>query len=333
MSLPSVTVVIPTFNRPEGLIQAVLSVYEQTLAKTDGFALVIVDNHPEATGAAAIETLRAQCPANLQFSVIHEPRAGVANARNAAMASVETDLVAFLDDDMTAPADWLERLLEAHQAHPQPVMFGPVLTVLPEDIKRHRAYFEAFFARDPGHQTGLISKSYGCGNSLMDFSKIPGKAPWFDETMNEIGGEDDRLFERVRNGDLKFAWASKAPTLEHPQRKRLSLSYTLRRAFSYGQAPVTLARLARPRRYGDMVKWIVIGGGKAVLHGLAYLILLIMRHPKRAFELDKAVRGLSKVLWFLDFKFYGASSLKKSPPSFALYTPRPKSTDAKADQA
>ena len=333
MSFPSVTVIVPTFNRPDGLKKAVSSVFAQTLSDQSGFDLIIVDNHPDGTAHEMIETLRKDCPSSVHFTAVNEPRAGVANARNAAMTRVRTDLVAFLDDDMTAPKDWLEQILKAREAYPAPVVFGPVITALPDDVSKHRAYFEAFFARDPGHVTGLIEESYGCGNSLIDFSKVPGTAPWFDETMNEIGGEDDRLFQRIREAGLSFAWAADAPVNEHPLPNRIHLSYTLRRAFSYGQAPITLARLSSKRQYGTIAKWMTIGAGKTVLHGFAWLALFIARHPNRAFQLDKAIRGLSKVLWFLDFKFYGSSSLKNSTPNVSLYTPRPKSTSAKADEA
>ncbi|MEM1086200.1 MAG: glycosyltransferase family 2 protein [Pseudomonadota bacterium] len=332
MTSAPVTVVIPTFDRPDGLTKAVLSVYAQSLAAKAGFALVIVDNHPDGTGEAAIDQLRQLCPSSIAFSAVHEPRAGVANARNAAMMRVETDLVAFLDDDMTAPKDWLERLLEAHEAYPAPVIFGPVVTALPADVKRHRAYFEAFFARDPGHAKGYIGESYGCGNALIDFSKVPGKAPWFDETMNEIGGEDDRLFETIRAVGGQFAWASDAPVNEHPLRKRLTLNYTLRRAFSYGQGPVTMARLAEPQRPLDMLKWMLIGLGKAFIHGAAWVALSLIRHPKRAFQLDEAVRGLAKPLWFVDFQFYGASQLGKNPLGLRWFKPRPKRVSAKVDE-
>ncbi|MEO1641805.1 MAG: glycosyltransferase [Pseudomonadota bacterium] len=333
MSLPPVTVVIPTFNRPDGLTQAVLSVYDQTLVDKAGFALVIVDNHPDGTGGKAIEKLRKLCPVSIEFTTVHEPRAGVANARNAAMARVETDLVAFLDDDMTAPRDWLERLLDGYHAYPAPVTFGPVVTALPDDVKRHRAYFEAFFARDPGHSKGYIEASYGCGNALIDFARVPGGPPWFDETMNEIGGEDDRLFEKVRSVGGTFAWAADAPVNEHPLRSRLTLNYTLRRAFSYGQGPVTMARMADPQRPLEMAKWMVIGTGKAFMHSLAWIGLSLIRHPKRAFQLDEAVRGIAKPLWFLDFQFYGASQLSKNPLGIRWFKPRPKASAAKADEA
>jgi glycosyltransferase involved in cell wall biosynthesis len=330
MTFPDLTVVVPTFNRPDGLTKAVLSLFAQRYVKT-GFTLIIVDNAPDNSALQAIETLRKVCPQTITLIALHEPNAGVANARNKAMGAVATDLVAFLDDDQSAPDDWLERILENHARFPAPVTFGPVVTALPETQKRHRAYFSSFFAREPDLKSGYTERSFGCGNALIDFSMIPDKGPWFDVLMNEIGGEDDMLFERIRDSGGQFAWAANAPVLEYPLPSRISLSYTLRRAFSYGQGPVTLARLATPQRRLDMLKWMAIGAGKAVWHGFQWFALSLIRHPNRAFQLDKAVRGASKVLWFIDFRFYGQAAVDKSIKKMRWFKPRRRTAAVEAD--
>lgn len=307
-----ISVVVPTFNRPSGLKRAVTSVFRQTLVPT-GFDLIIVDNAPDGSAAEAIEELRRACPATINFIALHEPAAGVANARNCAMRAVKTDLVAFLDDDQSAPKTWLEALLNAYRQFPAAVTFGPVRTTLPNGQRRHQRYFEDFFAREPGFESGYIEASFGCGNALVDFSKVPGHAPWFDTAMNESGGEDDVLFVRIRDSFGRFAWAAEAPVWEHPPAKRVTLTYTLKRAFSYGQAPITLAR--RKTRFPILIilYWMLIGAGKTIWHGGLWLLHSLARHPNRAFQLDKAVRGIGKLIWWIDLRFYGAAVLKTKP--------------------
>lgn len=312
-----ISVVVPTFNRPEGLKTAVESLFMQTMS-TSGFDLIIVDNTPDASASDMISYLRKSCPKAIRFIALHEPAAGVANARNTAMEAVETDLVAFLDDDQSAPANWLENLLENYRQYPAAVTFGPVITKLPDGHRRHQAYFEAFFARDPEFASGYIDESFGCGNALIDFARIDGGAPWFDTQMNEIGGEDDLLFQRVRKSKGQFAWAADAPVLEYPLPERVTLNYTLRRAFSYGQAPITLARRGGRKRFDLVLLWMLVGIGKAVFHGLQWVGLSLIRHPSRAWQLDRAVRGISKVFWWIDLRFYGEAALKqrqKTPPA------------------
>ena len=305
-----ISVVIPTFNRPDGLKRAVESVFAQTYA-TKGFELIVVDNTPDATAGDMISALRANCPETINFIALHEPAAGVANARNCAMQAVSYQLVAFLDDDQSAPADWLTELLKAHNAHPAAVTFGPVETKLPEGQRRHEDYFKSFFARDPHFNTGYIDTSFGCGNALIDFSKVPGKHPWFDVAMNETGGEDDVLFGRISDAFGRFAWAEQARVFEHPGEARVALRYTLRRAFSYGQAPITLARRegrANPLLIGF---WMLVGAVKAATHSSIWVAQSLIRHPKRAFHLDQTVRGIGKLLWWIDLHFYGAAVLQR----------------------
>ncbi|MEO1472830.1 MAG: glycosyltransferase family 2 protein [Pseudomonadota bacterium] len=315
MSHHRVTVVIPTFNRPDGLLRAVRSVFAQTLARRDTFALVIVDNTPDATAAVAIETLRAECPDTIRLDAVHAPRPGVANARNAAMIAVKTNLVAYLDDDQEAPEPWLERLLATYEVFPAAVVFGAVVTKLPKDIRDHSAYLSYFFGREPDHQTGYIAKPYGTGNALVDFSKVPEGERYFDPAMNVSGGEDDLFFEQTKKHGGRFAWSSDAPVFEHPERSRLSLQYTMRRAFAYGRAPILTALRATPARHLDVLKWMGVGVFKAVWHGLKWLGLLMLRRKDHAFELDASVRGLGKIFWFIEMKFYGGAALKRQTQS------------------
>lgn len=331
MTYPPLTVIVPTFNRPEGITLAVESLFAQTLVAEGGFTLVIVDNAPDASAAEAVKALRAKCPSGVNFITLHEPNAGVANARNKAMSVVTTNLVAFLDDDQSAPETWLEQLLDHYATYPASVTFGPVETRLPDPTILHREYFERFFARLPDLETGYTDQSFGCGNALIDFSLIDGKAPWFDVAMNEIGGEDDRLFERVRDSDGTFAWAADAVVYEHPPEKRIHLRYTLKRAFAYGQGPVTMARMAQPTQYLEIAKWMAVGSVKASFHGALWLFQLAIRHPKRAYQLDEAIRGAAKVFWFVDFKFYGQAMLEKKPHRFRLFNSRRRSNDEATD--
>lgn len=308
MTNDTVTVVIPTYNRPESLHRAVESLFWQSLRK-DGFRVLIVDNSREATARFAFDALEAAAPDTITLTYLHAPEPGVANARNAAMDALVTPLAAFLDDDQTAPPEWLEQLLAAHDAFGAAVTFGPVLTLLPDGIDKHRAYFEAFFARDPGSRDGYIAKPWGCGNALLDTRQINWPKPWFDTRMNEVGGEDDVLFQRIGNAGGKFAWASAASVNEHPLPQRISLSYTLRRALAYGQGPITLARRANPPRYASILMWIGIGAAKFALHGTLWTAQWITRRPDRAFEADKAIRGLGKVLFWKKMRFYGTATV------------------------
>ncbi len=318
MSDPLLSVIMPTFDRPENLVRAVRSLFSQTCLRRMGFTLILVDNTPGHTAMASIKALRSECPDMITLISLHEPNPGVANARNAAMRAAKTDLIAFLDDDQTAPPDWLEALLEAYAQCQAIATFGPVITKLPDPDCLHADYFRHFFARDPGHDSGYIDEYYGCGNALIDFAQIPGGPPWFDTKMNETGGEDDMLFRRIKPLGKSYAWAGDAHVFEQPLESRLNLHYTLRRAFSYGQGPVTLAYLASPRRYLSMLYWICVGCVKTPLYAGLWCLLFLARKPGHVTALDQMFRGLGKIIWFIDVQSYGQSALDKKLPRFTL---------------
>jgi len=320
---PRVSVVVPTYHRPDGLEQAIKSIFKQTIIE-QGLDIIIVDNDPAASAADAIDRLKSICPETVTIRADHEPRAGVANARNKAMGLLRTDLVAFLDDDQTAAPDWLEKLLINAERYGTTVSFGPLTTVLPDETMKHHAYFAEFFGRHPGHSNGPIDEFYGICNSLIDFSRIEPLDPWFDEATNETGGEDDMLFHHILTTGGTFSWQSDANVYEHPEARRVNLSYTLRRAVAYGQGPVTLARKSKPPRFDKVIGWMAVGGAKALYHGTIALGMFVIRHPRRAYHYDRTVRGLAKIFWFVGMRFYGAAAAPKPKD----LSPEPTSTAA-----
>lgn len=304
----SICVMIPTFQRLDGLERAVRSVFAQDYARE--FELLVIDNDPSGGARETARKLSANTPSHIKFTYIHEPRAGVSNARNRGIAETEAGLIAFLDDDQSAPSSWLGNLIASYEHFPAAVTFGPVLTVLPENIERHRAYFKDFFARKHNVESGYIDAYFGCGNALLDIDQMPDIAPLFDTGHNETGGEDDVLFSHIQNSGGRFAWCADAPVNEHVPAERATLDYTLQRAFSYGQGPISKALRQNPPRWDKVILWMGVGLVKATANGIAYLALWIVRAPGRASYLDLAARGVGKLIWWPDLRFYGTSRLK-----------------------
>jgi glycosyltransferase involved in cell wall biosynthesis len=134
---------MPTLRRPESLARAVRSVFGQTGAP--GMELVVVDNSPEGSARAGVEALRQEAPFPLVF--VHEPRPGVATARNSGLASASGALIAFLDDDEEAPPEWLAELVAVHLEHAADVTFGAIQGAVPEQAGWAAPYLQKLFSR------------------------------------------------------------------------------------------------------------------------------------------------------------------------------------------
>ncbi|MBW8735139.1 MAG: glycosyltransferase family 2 protein, partial [Asticcacaulis sp.] len=141
----SVSVIIPTFRRSDGLDRAMASVLIQTALSDTPLSIIVCDNSPEASARAQVAALAAIAPIAIIY--VHEPRTGVANARNAAVEACDAEFIAFLDDDEEAPAGWLSALLATQAAFGADVVFGPVTARLQDADATFPAYFETFFSR------------------------------------------------------------------------------------------------------------------------------------------------------------------------------------------
>ena len=302
---PEISIVIPTRGRPASLARAMRSVFAQTGVEPRSLELVIVDNDADRGAEAIVELLKRE--ASCEVVYVCEPSPGVASARNRALAASRGPLIAFLDDDEEASPGWLAALLSAQERFKADAVFGAVRGFAPDEVRHHRRYLERFFSREGPAEAQLIEHPYGCGDSLIVRAALPLRDAPFSLAQNLIGGEDDILFQEMKAGGARFAWAPDAWVYEHPDPSRLTLRYALRRAFAYGQGP-TYACMHRspPDRLGA-ARWMAVGAVQTVLFGLVAAAKWLGRTPDRAWALDRAARGLGKLLWFPPFKprFYG----------------------------
>jgi hypothetical protein len=252
-----------------------------------------------------VEALAAEAPFPVTY--VHEPEPGVANARNAALAQARGAFIAFLDDDEEAPEGWLAALLAAQARFDADVVFGPVRGRAPPQVTRHRDYLERFFSREGPAEAGLLPHYYGCGDSLLRRAALPDPQKPFSAIRNHIGGEDDLLFGQMKARGARFAWEPAAWVWEDPVPSRLTLAYTIRRAFAYGQGPSAACAAAQPRDWLGLAGWMAQGLVQAAVFGALAGIKGLVRAPDFAFTLDRAARGLGKTLWWGPFKlhFYG----------------------------
>ncbi|MET3664833.1 glycosyltransferase family 2 protein [Caulobacter sp. 1776] len=303
-----VTIMIPTQRRPDGLAVAARSVFAQTGVDRAELELVIVDNDQIPSAKPVVDDLAKVAPFPVLY--IHEPRPGVANARNAGMAKATGELIAFLDDDEEAPAGWLSALMAARERFNADVVFGPVKARAPDHIVEHRDYLERFFSREGPVEAQILDRHYGCGDSLIRRAALPDPVAPFSAERNHIGGEDDMLFGHMGAAGARFAWEPAAWVWEDPVPSRLNLSYTLARAFAYGQGPSSHCAAAAPADYLGVARWMVIGVGQALAFGVVAGFKWLTRAGDRAEWLDRAARGLGKTFWWGPFKiqFYGRTA-------------------------
>lgn len=118
MTGPVVSVVIPTYRRPDLLANCLRAVLAQQFQGRPFEVIVADDGHDEAT-RAAVEVLQAEAPLGVALRYLRPPSGrGPAVARNAGWRAARAPLIAFTDDDTVPARGWLAAGWAAMAAEP-----------------------------------------------------------------------------------------------------------------------------------------------------------------------------------------------------------------------
>jgi glycosyltransferase involved in cell wall biosynthesis len=181
---PFFTVIIPTFNRPAMLRQAVDSVLGQTF--TD-FELIVVDDDSRGSAWAALEDVQDH---RLSY-VLNDRGRGGAGTRNAGIFRASGEWVAFLDDDDV----WLPEKLAAQ--HREIVGSGDELALV------YTCYAVYDFDKEKVVSVRRGRKQGSIGRDLLYTNHVGGLFSVVIRTdvLHEVGGLDER-FPALQDADL-----------------------------------------------------------------------------------------------------------------------------------
>lgn len=247
MTQPPVTlaVAIPTFQRPR-LLRSLLDLLPERLEEAAHVAqahIVVVDNDP---AGSAREVAAAYADRGVRYA--HEPRPGIAAARNRALTEcVDVRLVAFIDDDESPRPGWLSYLVETWLAYEPSAVMGRVISVFETDPEPWILATGAFTRRP--RPTGLAIPVAAAGNLLVDVEDVTRRAVRFDETLG-LGGGEDTLFSRqlIRAGGT-IVWCNESEAEDLVPLARISRAWAMKRAFNGGSTAVVVdLRMAASRR-------------------------------------------------------------------------------------
>ena len=116
-------IAVATFRRPDCLARILPRLVEQAGQLGAAASVLVVDNDPD--GGAAYY---ARSIASLAVRYVHEPRPGIAAARNRALdESAAADVVVFIDDDEEPGPCWLQTLVGRWAEWRCAAVTGPVV--------------------------------------------------------------------------------------------------------------------------------------------------------------------------------------------------------------
>jgi len=104
----NISVILCTYNRCALLAEALESVAAQTLPGSVEWEVLVVDNNSRDETRAVVDHFISRCPR--RFRYLFEPQPGKSHALNSGIREAHGQILAFIDDDVTAQPAWLHNL-------------------------------------------------------------------------------------------------------------------------------------------------------------------------------------------------------------------------------
>ncbi|WP_300345073.1 glycosyltransferase family 2 protein [Nesterenkonia sp.] len=228
----NVWVLICTYRRPEqlgALLDSLRRVDMPEGTDLEQPQVIVVDN---AERPSAAEVVRRVYP---RARFLHEPRPGIASARNASLEAVpeSAEAVIFVDDDEQVTPGWFTALLAAAESSGADAVSGPVL---PQFLHGEPAWVAEYgYVRRTDFPTGPHQRRLATNNTLVRAEWFTRRGWRFDETFNFAGGSDSDLFERMLRDGARFFWCAEAVVTEQVPAERASKEWLRRRAVRGGR--------------------------------------------------------------------------------------------------
>jgi glycosyltransferase involved in cell wall biosynthesis len=194
--MPLVSVVIPTFNRPTLLAEAIRSILLQTF---EDFELIVADDGSEAETRTLLSDLRDRRVRVL--SLEHGERS---QARNIGMAQARGKYIALMDDDDLSLPLRLEKQVEFLESHPDVALAGCGGQLVTES----GVVFATIRPWEKKCETTLTDCLMGClflpSGVLLRRDALEGIEPWFDPALRLA--EDFDFWIRLAHAGRSLAW-------------------------------------------------------------------------------------------------------------------------------
>lgn len=225
-----VVVAIATFRRPDLLARLLPAVVEQVTALGPHHGVIVVDNDPQASARPVV----AARPEPL-VRYVHEPRPGIAAARNRALHEArDAAAIAFIDDDETPSPGWLDALVRAWRHYQCDAVAGPTVSVLDEPVPPWVRASPAF--RRPARPTGTVRVGAASGNLLLDLGTLRREGLTFSDAYGLTGGSDTLLTRTLSRRGGVIRWCQEAEVRETVPAARTDRRWVLRRNVRIGNA-------------------------------------------------------------------------------------------------
>lgn len=239
--LPSFSIVIPTYSRPDQL-GTCLQALSGLAYPPDRLEVLVVDDGGEVPLDAVVTPFRS----DLALTLIRQPNAGPAAARNTGAARARGEFLAFTDDDCLPDPDWLMDLAQILSRAPESMVGGTTLNAA-----------SSLYSATSQLILEVVYRHYNA-NPLRARFVASNNMALSARGFREIGGFDPG-FRTAEDRDLCDRWLHRGsriiftPTAKVRHVRHLNARAFCRQHFEYGRGAERFNRLRSERNSGSML--------------------------------------------------------------------------------
>jgi GT2 family glycosyltransferase len=265
---PEIAVAVPSHNRALRLRWLLESMAEQTLPR-ERFEIAVGHDSSDET-SELLRTHPLAAAGTLREVAVPPGTGGSGHHRNLAWRATTAPVVAFIDDDCRAPADWLERALAAARRHPGAVVQGAARPD-PDEIHLERAAPHTYTRRVNPPTVWADTCNIVYPRELLE--RLGG---FWEEPV--WGGEDTDLALRARKAGAEHVGAPEV--VVHHAVEAKSFPAAIRSALRWGDLALMVKRHPELREHLPM--WVFWKRSHVWLGPAALGALMSRRDPRWA---------------------------------------------------
>ena len=221
----SFSIVVPTYNRPKQLARCLAALVALNYPK-DSYEIIIVDDgsdEPLTSVVAPFENAAV-------ITLIRQPNAGPAAARNTGLTQATGEYIAFTDDDCMPEPGWLQAFAIALQTNPQAMVGGHTLNALPQNLysTASQSLIDYLYSYYDSASQGMFFASNNIAMARSQLFTIGG----FDIAFPLAAAEDRNLCDCWQQAGYPMQYVPTA-TIQHAH--ALSLKSFWQQHFGYGR--------------------------------------------------------------------------------------------------
>lgn len=309
MSSNAVSVIIPTYNRPDFLPNTINSLLEQDF---ENYEIIVIDNACLNNTKTLIESLRANCKCSLKY--IRETNIGLHNARHAGAKEAKGKILLYIDDDVIADRNLLNEIVKFYSDSKVGCVGGKILpkweSEPPDWINLFPKWYLSILDDEDGPKE--VKWIHGCNFSIRKdlLFKVGGFNPdafgdkkmWWMRGDGEVG-----LLRKVHNTGKKVIYNPNAVVWHFIPKNRMTIEYFKERAFKSG-IEASFSKYHYSNEPINSLKLIL----RAIVFGMYYLAhKMVALLPIRSRVKHKVVTSYCKARRLYEVKLVRDSNLIK----------------------